>query len=45
MAFGEFTTAYQVVAWLSWVPNALWAEWYIRRTRHLALPVVERRVA
>jgi uncharacterized membrane protein len=41
MAFGEFTPAYQIVSWLCWVPNALWAEWYIRRTRHVVLPAVE----
>jgi uncharacterized membrane protein len=29
---GDFTPAYRVVAWLSWVPNLLWAEWYLRRT-------------
>jgi len=45
MAFGEFTPAYQVVSWLCWVPNALWAERYIRWTRQVVLPVVERRVA
>lgn len=28
---GDFTLAYQWVAWLSWVPNLLWAEWYLRR--------------
>ena len=28
---GEFTPAYRIVAWLSWVPNILWAEWTIRR--------------
>ena len=42
MAFGDFTPAYQVVAWLSWVPNILWAEWYVRRTAGVALPAVER---
>jgi uncharacterized membrane protein len=41
MAFGEFTPAYQVVSWLSWVPNILWAEWYIRRTASVTLPAVE----
>ena len=30
---GEFTPAYQWVAWVSWVPNLLWAEWWIRRSR------------
>lgn len=42
MAFGDFTPAYRVVAWLSWVPNILWAEWYVRRTAGVALPAVER---
>ena len=42
IAFGDFTPAYQVVAWLSWVPNILWAEWYARRTAGVALPAVER---
>ena len=42
MAFGDFTPAYRVVAWLSWVPNILWAEWYTRRTAGVALPAVER---
>jgi uncharacterized membrane protein len=28
---GEFLPAYRWVAWLSWVPNILWAEWTIRR--------------
>ncbi|MBL7806559.1 MAG: DUF2306 domain-containing protein [Saprospiraceae bacterium] len=31
--FGSFTPAYQVVAWLCWVPNMLFAWW---KTRHLA---------
>jgi hypothetical protein len=30
---GSFLPAYRVVAWLSWVPNILFAEWYVRRTR------------
>ena len=42
MAFGDFTPAYRVVAWLSWVPNILWAEWYTRRTAGVTLPAVER---
>ncbi len=33
MAFGDFEPAYLVVAWLSWVPNLLWAEWYTRYSR------------
>ena len=37
---GDFDPAYRWVAWLCWVPNAFWAEWYIRRSRHaLAGPV------
>jgi hypothetical protein len=28
---GVFTPAYQMVAWLCWVPNLVVAEWYIRR--------------
>ena len=28
---GEFLPAYRWVAWLSWVPNALFVEWIIRR--------------
>jgi len=31
-AFHDFTPAYLVVAWLSWVPNLLVVEWYLRRT-------------
>lgn len=42
MAFGDFTPAYQVVSWLSWVPNLVWAEWYVRRTVGIALPAIER---
>jgi hypothetical protein len=42
MAFGDFTPAYRVVAWLSWVPNLLWATWYARRTAGKPLPAVER---
>jgi uncharacterized membrane protein len=32
IAFQDFTPAYLVVAWLSWVPNLLVVEWYLRRT-------------
>jgi hypothetical protein len=35
---GAFTPAYRIVAWLCWVPNLVWAEWYVRRTRGGALP-------
>lgn len=41
MAFGDFTAAYQVVAWLSWVPNLAWAEWYVRRTARIPVPIPE----
>ena len=27
---GNFDPAYRWVAWLSWVPNLIWAEWYVR---------------
>ena len=30
---GDFTPAYQVVAWLCWVPNLAFAEWRVRRSR------------
>jgi hypothetical protein len=30
---GAFTPAYQWVSWLCWVPNLLFAEWYIARSR------------
>jgi uncharacterized membrane protein len=33
---GDFLAAYRWVAWLSWVPNLLWAEWRIRRGRQAA---------
>jgi DNA-binding CsgD family transcriptional regulator/uncharacterized membrane protein len=29
---GEFAPAYALVAWLCWVPNLAWAEWYLRRS-------------
>ena len=32
-AFGGFDPAYKAVAWACWVPNVLWAEWYLRRRR------------
>jgi uncharacterized membrane protein len=40
-AFGDFLPGYQVVAWLSWVPNILWAEWYVRRTARAPLPTFD----
>ena len=30
---GAFPPSYAIVAWLAWVPNILWAEWYVRRSR------------
>jgi len=30
--FGGFGTAYQVVTWSCWVPNLVFAEWWLRRT-------------
>lgn len=30
---GNFDPAYRWVSWLSWVPNIIWAEWYIARMR------------
>ena len=30
---GQFRPAYLWVSWLCWVPNILFAEWYIRRSR------------
>jgi len=43
---GDFDPAYRWVAWLCWVPNVLWAEWYIRRSRESnAVPGPSRRPA
>jgi hypothetical protein len=28
----SFTSAYQAISWLAWVPNLLLAEWWVRRT-------------
>ncbi|TVP48707.1 MAG: DUF2306 domain-containing protein [Gemmatimonadales bacterium] len=33
---GAFTPSYRWVAWLSWIPNVLWAEWYVRKRPHPA---------
>ena len=30
---GQFRPAYLWVSWLCWVPNIIFAEWYIRRSR------------
>ncbi|MGE0445217.1 MAG: DUF2306 domain-containing protein [Vicinamibacterales bacterium] len=40
MALGDFTPAYQAVAWISWVPNLAWAEWWIARTREAEAPFI-----
>lgn len=40
--YGSFPPAYAVVSWLCWVPNLLWAEWYVRRSRSVQAPVVRR---
>ncbi len=31
MIFGDFQTGYQIVSWLCWVPNIMFAEYLIRR--------------
>ena len=44
---GAFPQAYAIVSWLCWVPNLLWAEWYVRHSRrHPAyeLPVHSRAI-
>ena len=28
----DFVVAYRIIAWLAWVPNAVFAEWYLRAT-------------
>ena len=35
-AMQEFDTPYAIVSWLCWVPNLLWAEWYLRRSHRTA---------
>ncbi len=38
-AFGmEFIPAYQIIAWLCWVPNLIIVEWWIRRMNLRLLP-------
>ena len=32
MIFEDFSVAYQVVTWSCWVPNLLFAEWWLRNT-------------
>ena len=39
-SFGDFDPAYAIVAWISWVPNIMWAEWYVRRSRVREAPRV-----
>jgi hypothetical protein len=39
---GAFRPAYTTIAWLSWVPNFLWATLYVRATRAGETPVVSR---
>jgi uncharacterized membrane protein len=31
-----FDAPYLIVSWLCWVPNLLWAEWYLRRSQRTA---------
>ena len=35
---GRFRPAYLAVAWLCWMPNALWAEWWLRRAGAAGVP-------
>lgn len=39
IAFGveNFTISYMIISWLCWVPNAIAAEWYIRRRPNVTL--------
>ena len=32
IVFGDFTIAYRIVSWSCWVPNLLFAEWWLRNT-------------
>ena len=36
--FGAFPPAYQTVSWLCWVPNLIWAEWFVARTWSRGVP-------
>ena len=36
----KFLVAYSIVAWLSWIPNLLVAEWMIRRNNSSTSSVV-----
>lgn len=29
----DFLLAYRIIAWMCWVPNTVWAEWYLGRRR------------
>jgi len=31
IVFGDFLTAYKIVAWLAWVPNIVFAYFWVRR--------------
>lgn len=46
-SLGGFNAAYLWVAWLSWVPNLMWAEWYLRRRsrRIKTVPTIGARTA
>lgn len=39
-AFGGFEAAYMTVSWLCWVPNLIWAEWYVRGSAARETPLV-----
>lgn len=39
----SYATAYRAVSWLCWVPNLLFAEWWIRRTQAPMAAVAARR--
>jgi uncharacterized membrane protein len=39
---GDFAPAYAIIAWLCWVPNILWAEWYVRHSRGRPASIVPR---
>jgi len=34
----DFAVAYPIVAWLCWVPNLLFAEWYFNTAKANAIP-------
>ncbi|MBV1776437.1 DUF2306 domain-containing protein [Burkholderiaceae bacterium DAT-1] len=33
----NFDVTYPAISWLCWVPNALFAEWYVRRSKNVAV--------